>query len=59
MRKNCIVLLSLKGSLPYRQEKIQKYLREHLLASIKQSQQQKILAKAGDGGSQGKEQEDK
>lgn len=36
-----------------------KYLREHLLASIKQSQQQKILAKAGDGGSQGKEQEDK
>ena len=36
-----------------------KYLREHLLASIKQSQQQKILAKAGDGGTQEKEKEDK
>ena len=36
-----------------------KYLREHLLASIKQSQQQKILAKTEGGDSQGKEQEDK
>ena len=36
-----------------------KYLREHLLASIKQSQQQKILEKAETGDSQGKEQEDK
>ena len=36
-----------------------KYLREHLLASIKQSQQRKILAKAEAGDFQGKEQEDK
>ncbi len=36
-----------------------KYLREHLVASLKQSQQQKLLAKAEGGGSQEKEKADK
>ncbi len=58
MRKNCIVLLSLKDRCHTGRRK-SKIPEEHLLASIEQSQQQKILAKAGDGGSQGKEQEDK